>query len=123
MWWEHKECDNDFTRYILESIDYSGVRVLMRGREEGGWDKDCGAHLKYEVNVFEIVTSEEVVASDWFNIRIGEAVSYPTGTRFARIEVRTPDGKIGNIDLDPLLSAVFDATVDDLTNTMYITFP
>jgi hypothetical protein len=125
-WWEHSECSNDYTRYTLESIDYTGVRVSMVGRRQGGGNifdpNTCGARLVYEVSVFEVIEESTINTTEWLPLEIGVPLDFQSGAVFSRVEVLLPDGRIVNLDSDDEIAEFFGYTNDSLTNTVYLQF-
>lgn len=94
-WWEHDECDNGYTKYTMEEITPNYIRASMVGREQGGWDRDCGARFIYQYRTYTVAPVTRKAVSEPIELSGLEyraTIPELPNSRFSHFQV-TPTGK------------------------------
>lgn len=102
-WWEHRECSNGYTDRYFESITEAYVRAFMQGREEGGYDKDCGARFVYEYRTFTYTPVTRSITSDPLEI---------SGREYRFLLPNKPDGRFSHFEVTPVGGESFSVSID-----------
>lgn len=106
-WREHSECNNGYTQYVVEQLSQSRIRVEMVGKEEGGFDKDCGASLEYSVSTFERVN--ELFPEETFQAQLSENPTFevPQNSIVQSIELLLENGSKISVPFGTELESLF----------------
>jgi len=100
-WWEHDECSNRYTERFFTRKSELQILAYMRGREEGGISKDCGARWVYEYKLFEKKDATKIEYTSWTPItQHTEIIDLPQEKKIElrEIQVKVDNDKIYRID-------------------------
>ena len=102
-WWEHSECSNGNTDHVVEGVTERAIRVFMYGEEQGGINRDCGAHLIYQFRTFTLNEAARVGRSDPLPISGREyrfELPHLDNATFSHFEITDDEGNIFSISRD-----------------------
>ena len=100
-WWEHDECSNRYTNRFFTRKSELQILAHMRGREQGGFDRDCGASWVYEYRLFEKVDASKIEYTEWMPLsQHASIIDLPQEEKveLREIEVKIDDDEIYRVD-------------------------
>lgn len=103
-WSAHSECSSPRTYYNVIKKDETGVVVRVRQKEEGGFWKECGTSLAFEVDTYQTEIRSKSYPTDWQEYRLWKSLTYPEKSEFVRLELMLANGATleFNQDLSPV---------------------
>jgi len=93
-WSPHSECQSRNTGYTIQEISEQRIRIFVYGKEEGGYDRDCGTELSYVYRTFQELLNLVSITTEWEPYDPTQAIGYPDQSDFLNLELRTEDGTI-----------------------------